>query len=70
LYLDTAPKSLETIERPGCFLIYAKNVGVVLKFKTSNKNKSSVKHRFLMRSVVDANYRNKWVSFISDVTES
>jgi hypothetical protein len=72
LYLDQVSKCLfpETTERPGYFVGFADNVGDALTFKILKYDLVTVLHRIVVRSAADASYRNRRVSFESNVQKS
>jgi hypothetical protein len=56
LYLDPVSKFPETTERPAHFVGFADNVGDKLTFKILKNDLSTVLHRSVVRSAVDANH--------------
>jgi hypothetical protein len=72
LYLDPVSKFQfsETTETSGCFVLFADNVGDALTFKILKHDLVTVLHRSVVRSTADPNYRNRRISFKSDVQES
>jgi hypothetical protein len=69
LYLDPVSKFHypETTGRPGYFVGFADNVGDALTFKILKNDLVTVLHRSVVRSAADASYRNRRVSFKSEV---
>jgi hypothetical protein len=70
--LDPVSKFLltETIEKPGCIVGFADNVGDSLTFKILKNDLVTVLHRSVVRSAADASHRNRRVSFKLDVQGS
>jgi hypothetical protein len=60
----------ETTKKSGYFVGFADNVGGALTFMMLNSDLVTVLYRSVVRSAADARYRNKRVSFKSDVQKS